>query len=840
MSIGCGNFGTYTFVIKPNLSNIARLPLIGIFILACFQLIAQQSIFEGRIRDFDTDEPLPFVNITLQNTGTQSDSRGHFSLATRLTGQLKFSIVGYDSRSFDAQYFKNGSIVYLSKSKNELDEVLVRPGENPAWRIIREVRKNERNNNPLKYDEFKALSYTKIRLRADSLMYADTSGNGETLKGYFKLSKQDSLSQQDYLNLLMLENEGNFYFKKGQQKEVVNHSITNVPKFFPTNLIFTDEQNPIGFYQPFYKFFFVSAANTDGVGVERNYVNPIKNGTFGYYDFELTDTLFQDKDSVFVIQFWPFKKTQEALRGVLKINSNGYAIQEIIAENADTLQPLNIQIEQQYVFENRRWYPEKRTMSWQYPFETQKAKMRVRFTHFQYLRNFENELKEGDVYFDGSTKSITPKADTITFDQFKEVRPLILNEEEKKVYQKTENAFSNLPIIKKGIELMEKPSKWIMQASLPIGPFLLLLDQNQSNFHELVRGGLGLQNNLLENPRFGFRASAGFGLRDQTFKYRTSASWHITKDRYNRLSVYHVKDIRPPGQVSFLGPNYSTPYPQSLFFDRRGYIVDSYKLTGTALYVKPVRWTWFRFYTEKQDVKGLNYEIEELGKSTQSYLHYGVNMRFTRKERFVRNGFFENVVSNYFPIVAFNYGHFNGLNNSKSFQRFSFSITQQFRWKKLGYDVIKINGGQIWGDAPYNFLYNNLGGSRGFFGFSKPGFITGNFLNYASNRYIFLDYVHYFGKNLIKSKAKWFQPQVGVGHRFSWTVLDNKTRFEGFEIDSFKQGQFELDLYMNNLITIPLFGLQTGFGFNAAYNYSQTFEGKRRWVILPNVNLNVF
>lgn len=807
-----------------------------IFLIFCGPLTAQQKIYTATIKDLESDEPLAFVNITIQNSGTQSDSLGRFSLSTHHSGLLKFSLVGYDSRSFDTRYFRNESIIYLSKRENTLAEITVKPGENPAWRIIREVQRNEAENNPLKFDEFKANSYSKIKVRADSLFYKDSTNQ----KGFFQLSKKDTSSRQEYLNLLLLENEGQFFFKKGQPKEVVRHSITNIPKFFPTNLLFTDEQNPLGFYQPFYKFIFLSPANTSGTGIERNYVNPLKRGTFSFYDFELTDTLIQNKDSIFVIRFQPFRNNPEALKGSFWINSNGYALQKIVAQNADSLQNLNLKIEQEYIFFKNRWYPEKRSIGWQYLLESQKTIMQIHFTHLQYLTGFENELHEGEVYFDGSTKSIEPQADTITYREFRKYRPLKLNEEELKVYNRADQAFSHIPLVKKGIELMEKPSKWIMQASLPIGPFLLLLDQNQANFHELVRGGLGLQNNLLENPRFGFRASAGFGLRDQTFKYRTSASWFITKDRYNRLSVYHVKDIRPPGQVSFLGPNYSTPYPQSLFFDRRGYIVDSYKLLGSALYLKPIRWTWLRFYTEKQEVKGLNYQLTKVDNQPQSYFHYGVNMRFARKERFVRNGFFENVVSNYFPIVAVNYGEFKGLDNSNSFRRISFHITQQFRWKKLGYDVIELNGGQVWGAPPYNFLFNNLGGSRGFFGFRKPGFISGNFLNYASNRYIFVDYVHYFGKNLIKSKVRWFQPQIGVGHRFSWSVLDDPTHFEGLQVNAFKQGQYEVDLYLNNLVTISIFGLKTGFGINGAYNYSKTFEGKRRWVILPNMKLNLF
>ncbi|MGR3812414.1 DUF5686 family protein [Jiulongibacter sp. NS-SX5] len=787
-----------------------------------------QNQFSGIVKDLETDQPLEYVNITSGNSGTQTDSLGRFLLKSSNPSEfIRISLVGYESRAFLKNTFFQGGVIYLKQSRNELNEVLVTPDENPAWRIIRAARENEKRNNPQKYDEFKADSYTKIRLRVDSLVAV----NSDSLNPRFKTGLK-SKETQEYLNVLLLENIGDFYFKKGQQKEVVRHTVSNIPKLFPVNLLFSDEQNPLGFYQPFYKINTESSNTTDGNAYERNYINPLNSGSFSIYDFQLTDTLYSIYDSVFVIQFKPYKNTKNALKGELRISSNFYAIQQIEVENADSLQNASIYLKQEYVFEKDKWYPKFRTVRWEYPYQNSSVSMRIRLTNSQYLSHFDDSLTLGEVYFDGSTKYVIDKADTTSFEEFEKLRPIVISDEERIVYKRAKSSLEKIPIIAAGLKLMEKPSKWIMQASLPIGPFLLLLDQNHTNYHELARGGLGLQNNLLANPRFGFRASVGFGLRDRTFKYHTSASWFITKDRYNRLSTYHIKDIRPPGQVNFLGPNYSTPYPQSLFFDRKGYIVDGFKTTGAALYIKPIRWTWFRFFAEQQNVTQLNYSISEENAQNKVY-HWGVNFRFARKERFVRNGFFENVVSNYFPILAFNAEQFKPINSSP-FYRFSFDLTQQIRWKRIGYDLIRIHGGNIWGEAPYNFLYNNLGGSRGFFGFNKPGFVSGNFLEFASNRYIYADVVHYFGKNLIKSKISWFQPQIAIGHRFSWSELDQTKRLENLTIDSFKQGQYEVDLYINQVVLVPIMGFKVGFGVNFAYNYSSEFNGPRRWVVLPN------
>ena len=225
--------------------------------------------------------------------------------------------------------------------------------------------------------------------------------------------------------------------------------------------------------------------------------------------------------------------------------------------------------------------------------------------------------------------------------------------------------------------------------------------------------------------------------------------------------------------------------------------------------------------------------MNELTTGSQRIRNLGLMMRFARKEIFVRNGFFENVQSNYFPIFHVNLKKSEVENSGELFYTFNFDVSQRIRWKRIGYDMVKLEAGQSWGDIPYNFLFNNLGGGRSFFGLQRQGFVTGNFLDYVSNRYLYLDVVHHFGKNLIKTKSTWFQPQVGIGHRYSFSILDKSSAFERFDLNEFRRGQGEINLYLRNLAVIPVFGFRLGLGIDLAYNYSADFTGKRRWAILP-------
>ena len=65
-------------------------------------------------------------------------------------------------------------------------------------------------------------------------------------------------------------------------------------------------------------------------------------------------------DTVFIISFRPYKgRNFEGMKGVLYINSHGYAVQNVLAEAYDQKnEPFKVSIQQQYdLIEGKRWFP---------------------------------------------------------------------------------------------------------------------------------------------------------------------------------------------------------------------------------------------------------------------------------------------------------------------------------------------------------------------------------------------------------------------------------------------------------------------------------------------------
>jgi len=334
--------------------------LVGV-LSACSLLANAQYVVSGKVTDSVTGAPLAFVNIQVNHAdyGGSTDIDGKFSVSSRASIQsLTFSYVGYHSLT-TAVDPKAKSLKAVMKRKNiELSEVVIFPGENPAHAIIRKVQGNRKLNDPENIPSFSYKCYNKVVADwyLDKTKYSISDNTGPKLKvdsTYLRLSK---LAEEQYI--MMMESYSERIYSNGKsQEKVLGTKVSGFsdPKF---SSLATDIQ-PFSFYTDF-----ISLSVTD----VKDYLNPISNGSIGRYSFLLEDTLYSGADSIFVISFGPMKgKNFNALKGVLYINSNRYAIQNVIAQPAEE-GLWSIKIQQMYVFtDNKYWFPQQLNYDWLLP-----------------------------------------------------------------------------------------------------------------------------------------------------------------------------------------------------------------------------------------------------------------------------------------------------------------------------------------------------------------------------------------------------------------------------------------------------------------------------------------
>ena len=107
-----------------------------------------QFIVKGKITDAKTGEGLPFVNVFFPGSsiGTTTDFEGYYTLkAQNAQDSIKATYIGYVSRIKVLEKTPAQTIDFqLTESLVQLDEVVIHPGENPAFPIMRKVIENKR------------------------------------------------------------------------------------------------------------------------------------------------------------------------------------------------------------------------------------------------------------------------------------------------------------------------------------------------------------------------------------------------------------------------------------------------------------------------------------------------------------------------------------------------------------------------------------------------------------------------------------------------------------------------------------------------------------------------
>ena len=119
-----------------------------LFLFTFIKLNAQQeTTISGRVTETGSNSGIPFVNIRFKGTtiGTVTDFEGNYSVKTITpTDSIYVSLIGYKTK---AKFVKKGKTqvinFQLSTEAMNLNTVEVRPGVNPALRIIKNASANK-------------------------------------------------------------------------------------------------------------------------------------------------------------------------------------------------------------------------------------------------------------------------------------------------------------------------------------------------------------------------------------------------------------------------------------------------------------------------------------------------------------------------------------------------------------------------------------------------------------------------------------------------------------------------------------------------------------------------
>ncbi|MCM4155419.1 DUF5686 and carboxypeptidase-like regulatory domain-containing protein [Gramella sp. AN32] len=545
--------------------------LLVLFLICNFSLCAQ-GIIKGRILNQENREPLPYAHIeTSEGTTILTNIDGSFQLPVEKDSvEISISYIGFQSRKttlYTATIFIE---ISLKPSMQNLNEVVISAGPNPANTIIQKALDNKNRNDPEKYlENFSYKSYTKfivdnetgdLNLSADS-----TSAEIETILN----------DGRAYLS----EKASTHYFEKGKGTIEVVEGVETAGFENPVYEVLALEVNPFSLYKNNYSLF------------KTEYASPLGREALENYSFKILDTI-QGNRPAYMIYFKPKRdRIVAGLEGILYLDTETYAIQKATAQ---LLGAIKLQVDHSYTYlkEENIWFP-----------STQETTIRpgkggkeiaifggsISVGAIQQKRGFFQRLLKSPILPNDLYLTVSSKNEEILIPgepyEKRRIAKIMVNleaTERKPDFWETERLipFTNRDMAAKAkvdsliqsgnVKRKLQVKDAISRGYYPIG--IVDLDISKifkTNVYEGLRLGLGLRTNekLFEN--FSLEGYTTYGFGDEALKYGAGANFYLNPRTSTTLKFYVSKDIDETGSVKFLkGDNpFSLIEPRSVNAD---------------------------------------------------------------------------------------------------------------------------------------------------------------------------------------------------------------------------------------------------------------------------------
>lgn len=758
----------------------------------------------GKVVDDGTGYPLPFVNIVVKRTrqGVTTDIEGRFRLISSPGDTVEFRYVGFETRRMAFNQSTADVIVRLRESNTELGEVVIKPGSNPALRIIRRVMANKRLNDPDQIDGYTCHSYNKLvcslALAGKASAFGKDSSKVKTFIEHSNAFVSESYTLRKYR-------------KPDQLKEVVlaNRFSGIKDPFFA--FLATDLQ-PFGFYKDFVTL------------MGSPYLNPIGEGALNRYDYTLMDTVLQGLDSLFVIAFQPLPgKVFESLEGQLYISSDGYALQHVLAQPSDHHQLMEARIQQQYRKIDGRWFPVMLNSEIIFH-EYQVRNIRPYYYSRSYVSDISFSVNLTGKDFDLLQVSFDPLANRRPDSTWRRIRVDSISQKELNTYHFYDSVKSKT----RSLNTLMKFAEGAIVGRFKAGPFYLPSEYLvRFNQYEGFRPGIGLQTAETVSRLFSLEGYVGYGFRDKALKYGGGLIVHLNPRTNGQLSIRWLQDVFESANTDFIrGQNLSGSQTFRRFLTAR---MDSVTRMSVVYEWKPSRPLSLKVFAQREERNpAYQYNYLPSGDPTQKAANFttamiGGQLRLAFHEPYTQIGQFSipTQLPNPLLLISISKAFDGWLGGAYDFSRIEIQWDHFIRWAGGGKTSYEVALGTADGNIPYPYMFNGRGTlhphtvSQGIL--IQNYFQTMDLYEFASDQYAYLFLQHNLGR-LTGNRSKYFRPELSLIQNSGWGNLRQPQDHIGIPINTMEKGFFESGLVLNNLIRFKYVNLLY-FGVGAGFFY---------------------
>lgn len=790
-----------------HLSALMKFPLVLKYLLFLYFIpvgnISSQIVLQGMVSDRDTREPLPFVALTTGKTGEAvlSQVDGRFSITVQqLPVMLYFKYIGYENDSIWIEKMKPIK-VYLQPGGNDLKEIEVLPGINPAHRIIENAAGNAHRNNPEKNIKYRSVWYNKFVFNVEY----DSIFRHEALTDS---SKRQALEFSDSQHIFLMESvTARLHVPPDLTRETV---LANRISGFenPTFSMFATQLQSFTFYPEQIPLMGIS------------YLNPISKGSTSRYFFQLEDTLYTgENDTVFIISYRPVKNAKfNGLKGMLFIRSATWGIQNVTAEPYASNGMFKISIQQEYQFENGYWFPHQlNTQLITAITDTQGSNLIGRGTTYLHNKELDAEVRKNEV----SDVAVDYDEDANRRDEtfWQQYRHMPPDAKDIRTYHVIDSIGKEA-----NLDKMAQVFEIMVSGKIPVG--IINIDLNRLlryNGFERLRLGIGAHTNHRLSKHFSIGGFIGYGFRDKDLKYGGDTKIVLHRSTETAIYLQYERDITEPGVVRFAGEEkgYISPDTYRDLYPTRFDRTERFVAAASVRFLRNFKLTVTGEHrlTDTFDEYSFIEKIEQVSTTKTFYATsmLTATLRIAIRERFVETPVRRVSMGTKYPIIYLQYtqGFKDILKADFQFQKLDIKAFKAFQWKTIGKTSITLQGGIVNGTIPLGLQYGGWGTYSQFGIFTPTAFETMRINEFYADRYASVFMSHHFGTSLF-GKGK-FRPQPEISFKSMTGLMNFSSQHSGVDFKIPEHGYYEAGVAFHSIISsgISGIGISTSYRFGA-------------------------
>lgn len=752
-------------------------------------LLFSEILFAQPITGQVTDQlgkPLAFATIKFGSTkeGVIADLQGKF-LIEKQVKLIEVSHTGYITLQVEILQGNQPLVIMLQPAPANIQPiVIVKTTGNKLKRILNTTIANRNLHNPDKYDWYQCNVYYKMVIdikEKDSVFTKDSAS---------KIVQTQRLLHNNYFMITETYSKRTWQKPANLQEQIIASRMSGFTKPVFSGLV-TD-------VLPFHAYNNFITLNG------KDFFSPVSKGLYQRFQFKLIDEIVQQRDTTWIINFKP-KIDPADLAGTLYITSDGFAITHIIAHSIDASFKRDLGIEQQYEKQDGRWFPKQLNYILQWQLGTEdpiivsvKGTSIIDSVSFTEDKNFRFDKAH--------TIKILPNAEDRRDSVWAKYRPIELDVKEQRTYQIIDSAFK-----KEKIEKLTFYASKLAEGKFPAGKFDINISRLYTyNTFENNRLGFGMQTSDKLSKAFSAGGWAGYGTKDNKWKYGIFAEAYADKYKEFLISASYYNDLREPGRLQ-IHKEIDNNTLRMFLIDRadkvEGWNVSVQKKLGYLNLeiaagrenIQPQYDYLFRaenkfYYTFSVDEISLNIRYA-FGESSSPFLgkYYSAGTRFPVLYGRIITGKITNANINYTQAIA------------------AFAFTKNIN--RIGKERFLLTGGISLGKQalPLNKLFAGNG-------FYKPELSVYAFgametmlpYQFYSDKFINFYWLHQFNRELFHLpvyREISIAPKPAIAYNFLYGVLTDPLVHYNVTFSVPDKGYHEAGLMLNNLLQLKILGL---------------------------------